>query len=185
MWLQRLITNTSKQKKISQNKLLWESKNWGFLTLTNLFVPEHLDSKFYPGEIFLQLLTDFFFPSCPFFPNKRPYIQQYLGSCWCILRKDQIQFKFLLFKISGWILPSSPDSNGSNTCVIEYNPYGFGLTSNRTLCVFNSFLDLGIFSNWGISSALMWGMKIIKKKAETYIWFQYSQASMHTSICNM
>lgn len=61
MWLQRLITNTSKQKKISQNKLIWESKNWGFLTLTNLFVPEHLDSKFYPGEIFLQLLTDFFF----------------------------------------------------------------------------------------------------------------------------
>lgn len=55
--------DTAEKNKSKQAN--WESKNTDFLTLTNLFVPEHLDRKFYPGEIFLQFLTDFF-SSCPF-----------------------------------------------------------------------------------------------------------------------
>lgn len=53
-WLDTAENNKSKQANL-------ESKPTDFLTLTNLYVPEKLDSKFYPGEIFLQFLTDFFF----------------------------------------------------------------------------------------------------------------------------
>lgn len=103
MWLPRWIAKTQ-QKRISENKLLWESKNTDFLTLTNLFVRT-------PRQQILSWRNLsppshwFFFSSCPFFPNKRPYIQQYLGTYWCILRKDQIQFKFSCLQFQAEFCP--------------------------------------------------------------------------------